>query len=656
MEVTTLSVLQKSLDIYHSLSDDIERRKEQEDMIAYMADRIDNLKNGIMEAPTGTGKTLAVLTVALAAWLEKGYRSVISTNTHLLQSQLVSKDYKLIKESLRNSENLDAFMIKNVSGKSSYVCRKKLDALISLIDTKGPLIAPYNDSVIVVDKLRLLPFSESVRRIEIAGLPEGDPLNGFLSCDAYSCEKDCKYYAFGCPYYQAIRFKSPLLVTNHAMIKSLLQKTGTEKSKLAVLNADLYFFDEAHHLMGYSVEGKVEYSIRRPIEIFASPLPEFYKDIFNKRENFRKRIKELFNSYFLCLENHSLKFIPSVLTEMRRALEDWKRALKKLPDETLVVLKEEFIYAAEVLKTAAKIYNEVLAGREVHITPDACSIIHLDGPRSLTEDLRTVNDNFKSAQFLSSTISVDGNFDAFKAQTGVDCDEGIIISSVLPWDNVIFWVPEDIPAPNEDEDAFVRYFSSFCAKYVPPFAKRDLGGVLVLCSSYKRMHACSNALKTALPSDVALFTQGDMPKRALVKRFLNARSPVLVASESFREGFDAPGKNLTWVIMDRLPFASPEDEEMNRTVRLLQKWDSIKDPFGYSLGMMKLSLRQGIGRLLRSRADYGAVTAFDSRIIKYGDRWNIKSSVPIPESNWITEIISPEEWVSICKSRFPKSF
>jgi len=158
MEVTTLSVLQKSLDIYHSLSGDIERRKEQEDMIAYMADRIDNLKNGIMEAPTGTGKTLAVLTVALAAWLDKGYRSVISTNTHLLQSQLVSKDYRLIKDSLRNSENLDAFMIKNVSGKSSYVCRKKLDALISLIDTKGPLIAPYNDSVIVVDKLILLPF------------------------------------------------------------------------------------------------------------------------------------------------------------------------------------------------------------------------------------------------------------------------------------------------------------------------------------------------------------------------------------------------------------------------------------------------------------------------------------------------------------------
>jgi len=132
----------------------------------------------------------------------------------------------------------------------------------------------------------------------------------------------------------------------------------------------------------------------------------------------------------------------------------------------------------------------------------------------------------------------------------------------------------------------------------------------------------------------------------LAGRFLSRHSPVLVASNSFREGFDAPERKLTWVIMDRLPFTSPEDPEFNRTTKLLFKWGAIKSSFEHSFNMMEFSLRQGAGRLLRTKRDYGVITLFDPRI----KRWEI--TLPIKEENTLSEIFSPQRWVEIFCEHF----
>jgi len=99
-----------------------EKRDGQREMIRFMAECIDSGENGALEAPTGTGKSLAVLVTAYAAWKELGYSSIISTNTHILQSQMAEKDFFLFKKAL--PEKTD-FMVKSVMGRGRYICRKK---------------------------------------------------------------------------------------------------------------------------------------------------------------------------------------------------------------------------------------------------------------------------------------------------------------------------------------------------------------------------------------------------------------------------------------------------------------------------------------------------------------------------------------------------
>ncbi len=294
--------------------------------------------------------------------------------------------------------------------------------------------------------------------------------------------------------------------------------------------------------------------------------------------------------------------------------------------------------------TARLIYNGSVEGRDVVVTPETAGIRNLpESPGSFTGDMKRANANLKSCLFLSSTLTTDGNFSAFRAKTGSDFREGPVIPSTLPWHRAILWVPKSLPSPREDERRFARLFASFCSRYVPPFVKKDLGGVLILCTSLERMRACANALRASL--DGALLVQGELPKRETMRRFLSSRSPVLVSSSSFREGFDAPGKKLTWVIMDRLPFASPEDEETNTTAKLLREWGLLKNPFDHGLDMMKLALRQSIGRLIRSPKDYGAITVLDSRTLS--GKWNIDSAIPVPKENVVSDFLAPDDWIRL---------
>jgi Rad3-related DNA helicase len=116
---------------------------------------------------------------------------------------------------------------------------------------------------------------------------------------------------------------------------------------------------------------------------------------------------------------------------------------------------------------------------------------------------------------------------------------------------------------------------------------------------------------------------------------------VLVGSASFREGFDAPKDKLTWVIIDRLPFA-PMDNQMSIRLERLKKWENLTNPFKHSLSLMKLFLVQSVGRLIRTEYDRGLITILDPRM--WHEKWDLAGCTPKGKEEWFSKLPIIEEW------------
>jgi len=126
-----------------------------------------------------------------------------------------------------------------------------------------------------------------------------------------------------------------------------------------------------------------------------------------------------------------------------------------------------------------------------------------------------------------------------------------------------------------------------------------------------------------------------------------SQSAVLFGSSSFREGFDVRGRQLTWVIIDRLPFPVPGSEE-TRKIKELKKWGYIRDEFLHGVEIMKFHLEQSVGRLIRTERDWGTVTLLDNRVLTAGRKWGCDACFPVPMEKWYRGLPSGDEWVDMC--------
>jgi ATP-dependent DNA helicase DinG len=213
----------------------------------------------------------------------------------------------------------------------------------------------------------------------------------------------------------------------------------------------------------------------------------------------------------------------------------------------------------------------------------------------------------RSVVLTSATLSADGKFDFIRRRLGMDFEiEEEQVSSPFAYpEQALLYLPEKMPDPRD------QAYPEAALREVSRLVRLVGGGAFVLCTSYRMMHTLADALKGDLPFPALV--QGDAPKQLLLKRFREAGDAVLFATSSFWEGVDVPGAALRLVILDKLPFGVPTDPLIAARCKRLE--EEGERPFvRYLVPAAALALKQGFGRLIRTRSDRGIVALLDGRI------------------------------------------
>ena len=608
----------------------------------------------VVEAGTGTGKSLAYLVPSIARAVRHGERVVVSTNTHTLQEQLMGKDLPALREWL--PWDFKACLLK---GRSNYV---------SLRRWRRFLAEPCRDADELRFKLKVLMWLHSTERgdrseLRLFGREEvlwaqiaSDPLD----CVGIHCTKeDCYVHRA-----RAEAEAADLVVVNHALLLADVEVGGgllPEYTHLVI--------DEAHHLEEAATRG-LRQEVDGPgllalLERLASPgsreradglLGELRRQphLGSSDEAFGQaiplslaaggRVRELFGLAAAWViaklgdlerRDESLRLTPVLRQDagwpavgaaaenavtalialdagLRRAVggaRDWLGGTE--PDQgvrELEIIRGRLEAASRVIDEALRmpdpnrVYWFTLLARTENLVLRAAPI----NVGSLLRD--QVYAGRRSTVFTSATLAVGGSFEYFKSRAGLGAEiEELILAS--PFDffhQALVCLPTDFPLP--EHEAFDRQVEDVIAS----IARRVGGRTLVLFTSHRQLRDVHTALKHRTDlDDVLILGQGvDGQRRQVLKAFEEAERPLLLGTASFWEGIDVPGERLSCVIMVRLPFPVPTEPVYAARAEL------VRDGFlMLALPQAALRLKQGFGRLIRRTTDRGAVVILDNRIL-----------------------------------------
>jgi predicted DnaQ family exonuclease/DinG family helicase len=624
-----------------------EHREPQLQMLVAVAQIQGRGGSLVVEAGTGTGKSLAYLVPSIARAVRHGERVVVSTNTHTLQEQLMTKDLPGLREWL--PWDFKACLLK---GRSNYVSLRRWRRFLAEV---------CHDSEELRFKLKILVWLHSTEsgdrsELRLHGREEvmwariaSDPLD----CVGIHCTKeDCYVHRA-----RAEAEAADLVVINHALLLADAEVGGGLLPPF-----DHLVIDEAHHLEEAATRGLRQEvdgpglrallerlggaglldELRRQPHLGASG--DALADAGPLAQTAEQRVHDLFALAVTWVGTHlnegerrddSLRLTPTLRDdpsweEVRLAGENAATALAALdgalrravggsrdwlggaePDQgvrELEIIRGRLHGAAELLGEALvkpdpnRVYWFTLFARTDNLVLRAAPI----NVGTLLRD--RVYTERRSTVFTSATLAVGGTFDYFRSRVGLGPEaEELILPS--PFDflhQALVCLPTDLPAPEDDD------FDRHVEEVVAAVARRVGGRTLVLFTSHRQLRDVHTALKHRVDLDeVLILGQGiDGQRRHLLKSFEEADRPLLLGTASFWEGIDVPGERLSCVIMVRLPFPVPTEPVY------AARAEQVRDAFTQlALPQAALRLKQGFGRLIRRSTDRGAVVILDNRIL-----------------------------------------
>lgn len=581
---------------------------------------VEESRNLIAEAGTGTGKTFAYLVPAILS----GKKVIISTGTKNLQDQLFNKDLPVIRRAVKKP-----FMAALLKGRSNYLCSYRLkNAFESTLGFS-------KDDAAALAKIKSWAQRTKIGDVsEMSEVAEADPIWYQATSSVENClGQDCPDYA-ECFMVKARKkaLEAEILVINHHLLCADWSIRDSGFGEL-LPDADVVIIDEAHQLadtasnfLGINIGG------RQLSDLASDALVEYFKDatdlpaLRTACEDLDHEVRDLRLAFGIELKRgewYEIENNPKITAGLNAV----KEQLQRLNDQLeLASVKtkglESCFKRAEDLLQQLKIIIEDDSGKwirwyEIHKKSFTLSRTPLD----IAAEFRSFMQRHQAVWiFTSATLSVANKFDHFSNNLGLTNAASASWGSPFDYANQsLFYHPKGLPQPNDPD--FIPLIMNFAL----PVLQASKGRAFFLFTSHRALKQAEMLLKDKL--DYPLLVQGSRPKGRLLEQFKEAGNAVLLGTSSFWEGVDVRGEALSCVIIDKLPFSSPGDPVLKARLNAMERQG--RNPFfEHQLPAAVIALRQGIGRLIRDVKDRGVLMVCDPRLLKRSYGQIFLDSVP----------------------------
>jgi ATP-dependent DNA helicase DinG len=592
----------------------------------------------LVEAGTGTGKTLAYLVPAVLS----GRKVVISTATRALQEQIFVKDLPLVAQALEPyGVRVQAALMK---GLSNYACLRRFEEARASgthgTDKEFARIEAW------------MKETESGDRAELADLPED--ARAWLSVASSSDTRigaGCDHY--GRCFVTRMRREAEeaqiVVVNHHLFLADLALRTGPRGAHASVIpNYDAVIFDEAHQVDDIATDffgtrvssAKVEALLRdaertlgkiNALEALGNgPIRGTLEQARRASETFFTLLGSVVGASGEGRKPLAEDALGPEVREAHMALDLRLQALEAIA----LVRAEEAVqllgHRAGALRDSLR---DILRGMRVDDDGEVGDVVRWIDVRSRSVSLGSspvdVGAALRSNLFdrvptvigTSATLATGGGFHFARARIGAPpgTDELLVHSPFDFASRAALYLPDDLPEPTDPR------FSEQAAERIEQLVWMTGGGAFILCTSTRQMRTLHDLLRPKIK--LPLMIQGERPKHMLLSKFRSSGKAVLVATMSFWEGVDVPGWALRLVVLDKIPFAPPDDPVVAARCARMDR-EGGNGFSQYSIPSAAMTLKQGFGRLIRSQRDAGIVAILDRRIIKKGYGKALLASLP----------------------------
>jgi len=657
-----------------------EDRPSQRDMAAYIADAYNDGGVLLLEAGTGIGKSFAYLIPALAWAKANGERTVISTNTINLQEQLIGKDLPFLRDALATDERVPTFAM--LKGWRNYLCLARMHHAVgsqrSLLepDKYDELQGLFAWAGRTVDgtlaDLPVTPSSEIWDEVSA----EAD------LCPRLQCPHFDACFLFKAR--RKAAEADVVVVNHHLLSADLAVRRASENWKEAAVLPpyDRLILDEAHHLedvaashLGAQVTSR---GIRRLLGRFERNgkglLPTLAADLSATGDLLSRASLDLLRERLLPGVSDARRASDQMLLRLHGRVEQehggvlrltdefggdavWAEGLQRELDATLLAfrsikdfvetiadrmagtdLTERRIQLLGELRGVMRRLDSVSDALNQALRPAAGGMptvrwLERSGPKGQQVALAAVPldlapilreaifDRVKTVALTSATLAAGGEFDFLESRLGLSiAPNPVSVKTILPSpfdyaEQCLFGIPNDLPDPREDEPGH----AGAVVQVVHDLAQASDGGMFVLFTSHGALRRTAVELRGVAGERWPILVQGEAPRDVLLRRFRELGRAILLGTDSFWEGVDVPGRALRSLVITKLPFKVPS--EPITAARLERLAEQGEDGFmGYLLPHAALKLKQGFGRLIRTRTDAGVVILLDKRVVtkRYG--------------------------------------